>query len=140
RVRGSEGSVRSPVIFAYCSSGFDLFHVLIVNADDWGRSVAETDSALRCYQAGRITSVSAMVFMGDSMRAAKLAKDHQLDDVELHLNFSEEHAGRYASSAELLLFAWRKELVEPGLPVPCRSLARSSISSSGLFFRPDSVH
>jgi predicted glycoside hydrolase/deacetylase ChbG (UPF0249 family) len=64
--------------------------VLIVNADDWGRSVAETDSALRCYQAGRITSVSAMVFMGDSMRAAKLAKDHQLDDVGLHLNFSEE--------------------------------------------------
>jgi predicted glycoside hydrolase/deacetylase ChbG (UPF0249 family) len=37
--------------------------MLIVNADDWGRSVAETDSALRCYQAGRITSVSAMVFM-----------------------------------------------------------------------------
>ena len=64
--------------------------MLIINADDWGRSVAETDSALRCYRAGRITSVSAMVFMGDSMRAAKLAKDHQLDDVGLHLNFSEE--------------------------------------------------
>ena len=31
-----------------------------------------------------------MVFMRDSMRAAKLAKDHQLDDVGLHLNFSEE--------------------------------------------------
>jgi predicted glycoside hydrolase/deacetylase ChbG (UPF0249 family) len=31
-----------------------------------------------------------MVFMGDSKRAAKLAKDHQLDDVGLHLNFSEE--------------------------------------------------
>ena len=82
--------VTFPVIFAYCISGFDLFDVLIVNADDWGRSVAETDSALRCYQAGRITSVSAMVFMRDSMRAAKLAKDHQLDDVGLHLNFSEE--------------------------------------------------
>ena len=50
----------------------------------------ETDAALRCYRAGRITSVSAMVFMGDSKRAAKLAKDHQLDDVGLHLNFSEE--------------------------------------------------
>jgi chitin disaccharide deacetylase len=64
--------------------------VLIINADDWGRSVAETDSALRCYRAARITSVSAMVFMSDSKRAAKLAKDHQLDDVGLHLNFSEE--------------------------------------------------
>jgi predicted glycoside hydrolase/deacetylase ChbG (UPF0249 family) len=64
--------------------------VLIINADDWGRSVAETDSALKCYRAGRITSVSAMVFMGDSKRAAKLAKDYQVDDVGLHLNFSEE--------------------------------------------------
>ena len=64
--------------------------MLIINADDWGRSVMETDAALRCYKAGRITSVSAMVFMDDSKRAAKLAKDHQLDDVGLHLNFSEE--------------------------------------------------
>jgi hypothetical protein len=31
-----------------------------------------------------------MVFMSDSRRAAKLAKDYQLDDVGLHLNFSEE--------------------------------------------------
>lgn len=64
--------------------------MLIINADDWGRSVAETDAALRCYKERRITSVSAMVFMEDSERAAKLAKDHQLDDVGLHLNFSEE--------------------------------------------------
>jgi len=64
--------------------------VLIINADDWGRSVAETDAVLRCYRRARITSVSAMVFMGDSERAAKLAKDCQLDDVGLHLNFSEE--------------------------------------------------
>jgi predicted glycoside hydrolase/deacetylase ChbG (UPF0249 family) len=78
-------------LFAYLLfSGFDLFHVLIINADDWGRSVAETDSALRCYRAGRITSVSGMVFMRDSERAAKLAKENQLHDVGLHLNFSEE--------------------------------------------------
>jgi len=62
--------------------------MLIINADDWGHSAAATDAALRCHQAGRITSVSAMVFMADSERAAKLAKDHQLD-VGLHLNFSE---------------------------------------------------
>lgn len=31
-----------------------------------------------------------MVFMGDSKRVAKLATDHKVDDVGLHLNFSEE--------------------------------------------------
>jgi predicted glycoside hydrolase/deacetylase ChbG (UPF0249 family) len=64
--------------------------MLIINADDWGRSVTETDAAIRCYRAGRVTSASAMVFMADSERAAKLAKDHQVDDVGLHLNFSED--------------------------------------------------
>ena len=59
--------------------------MLIINADDWGRAVAETDAALRCYRAGRITSVSAMVFMHDSERAATLAKQEDLD-AGLHLN------------------------------------------------------
>lgn len=62
--------------------------MLIINADDWGRSAAETDAALRCYQAGRITSVSAMLFMTDSERAAELANANRLE-VGLHLNFSE---------------------------------------------------
>src|SRR4029453_3552657 len=68
--------------------------MLIVNADDWGRSVSETDAALRCFRERRITSVSAMVFMRDSERAAKLATDYQLHDVGLHLNFSEEFTHR----------------------------------------------
>jgi predicted glycoside hydrolase/deacetylase ChbG (UPF0249 family) len=85
-------------LFAYIlSSGFDLFHVLIINADDWGCSVAETDAALKCYARGRITSVSAMVFMQDSKRAARLAKDYELDDVGLHLNFSEEFTDKSCS-------------------------------------------
>jgi chitin disaccharide deacetylase len=62
--------------------------MLIINADDWGRSVVETDAALRCYKAGRITSVSAMVFMADSERAAELATANGLE-VGLHLNFTE---------------------------------------------------
>src|SRR5947208_17082806 len=62
--------------------------MLIINADDWGRSVAETDVALRCYIAGRITSVSAMVFMADSERAAELAIANGLE-TGLHLNFSD---------------------------------------------------
>jgi chitin disaccharide deacetylase len=62
--------------------------MLIINADDWGRSVEETDAAFRCYKAGRITSVTAMVFMADSERAARLANTNGLE-VGLHLNFSE---------------------------------------------------
>jgi chitin disaccharide deacetylase len=63
--------------------------MLIVNADDWGRSQAETNVTLGCHKEKRITSVSAMVFMADSERAAALAKDNGLD-VGLHLNFSEK--------------------------------------------------
>src|SRR5262245_28926635 len=47
--------------------------MLIVNADDLGRSKAETDAAMACYAKDRITSTSAMVFMTDSERASELA-------------------------------------------------------------------
>lgn len=67
--------------------------MLIINADDWGRSVAETDAALRCYNEGRITSVSAMVFMEDSQRAADLAKENNVD-VGLHLNLTEKFTSK----------------------------------------------
>jgi len=66
--------------------------MLIINADDWGRSVAETDSALRCHNNGRLTSVSAMVFMKDSERAAELAKRNNIN-TGLHLNFTEGFTG-----------------------------------------------
>jgi predicted glycoside hydrolase/deacetylase ChbG (UPF0249 family) len=62
--------------------------VLIVNADDWGRSAAETDVALACFSQGRITSVTAMVFMADSERAAGIALERNIP-VGLHLNFTE---------------------------------------------------
>ncbi len=67
--------------------------MLIINADDFGSSAAETDAARSCYQQGRITSVSAMVFMADSERAAELAKENGLD-VGLHLNFDEAFTGK----------------------------------------------
>jgi predicted glycoside hydrolase/deacetylase ChbG (UPF0249 family) len=65
---------------------------IIINADDWGRSALETDSAQSCWEMGRVTSVSAMVFMKDSERAAELARNRDLD-VGLHLNLSEEFTG-----------------------------------------------
>jgi predicted glycoside hydrolase/deacetylase ChbG (UPF0249 family) len=63
--------------------------MLIVNADDWGRSKTATDEALVCYRRGRISSATGMVFMRDSRRAAELANEVNLD-VGLHLNLSEE--------------------------------------------------
>jgi predicted glycoside hydrolase/deacetylase ChbG (UPF0249 family) len=62
--------------------------VLIIHADDFGRSVQETDAALRCFDAGRISSASLMVFMRDSERAARLAHASNLS-VGLHLNFTD---------------------------------------------------
>ncbi len=67
--------------------------MLIVNADDWGMNAAATDAALECYRAGRITSASAMVFMEDSERGAKLGLDGGID-MGLHLNFTAPFSGR----------------------------------------------
>lgn len=67
--------------------------MIIINADDWGRSRIDTDAALSCWRSGRVTSVSAMVFMEDSRRAAELAGDEGID-VGLHLNFSQAFTGR----------------------------------------------
>ena len=61
---------------------------MIINADDWGRTAAETDAALACFSKGRITSVTAMVFMADSENAARIALEHGIP-VGLHLNFIE---------------------------------------------------
>jgi hypothetical protein len=60
---------------------------LIINADDWGRDVLTTDRILDCSMQGAISSVSAMVFMEDSERAAGLAREHGIE-TGLHLNFT----------------------------------------------------
>ena len=74
--------------------------MLIVNADDWGRSRAETDAAADCYRLGRITSTSAMVFMEDSERAAEVAKGCGID-VGLHLNLSQRFTGVVTAGSRL---------------------------------------
>lgn len=60
---------------------------LIVNADDWGRDTENTDRTLDCISVGSVSSVSAMVFMADSERAANLAQEHRID-AGLHLNLT----------------------------------------------------
>jgi len=47
--------------------------LLIINADDWGRDPENTGKILDCVLLGAVSSVSAMVFMEDSERAAAIA-------------------------------------------------------------------
>jgi len=61
---------------------------LIVNADDWGRDRATTDRTFECTTCGTVSSVSAMVFMPDSERAAEIARRSGID-AGLHLNLTE---------------------------------------------------
>jgi hypothetical protein len=70
---------------------------IIVNADDWGRDVDTTDRSLDCVLAGTVSSVSAMMFMEDSERAAVLARQHGID-AGLHLNFTAPYSARQCPS------------------------------------------
>src|ERR1700733_15144672 len=65
---------------------------LIVNADDWGRDIPTTDRIRECFEAQAISSASAMVFMADSERAARIARQGSFD-CGLHLNFTTPFAG-----------------------------------------------
>jgi predicted glycoside hydrolase/deacetylase ChbG (UPF0249 family) len=61
--------------------------LLIVNADDWGRDRDTTDRTFECFGRGSISSVSAMVFMEDSERAAAMARERGID-AGLHVNLT----------------------------------------------------
>jgi chitin disaccharide deacetylase len=66
--------------------------MLIINADDLGRTPLATDNILACHARGRVTCASAMVFMVDSERSARRAQESGLE-TGLHLNFSEPFTG-----------------------------------------------
>jgi predicted glycoside hydrolase/deacetylase ChbG (UPF0249 family) len=61
--------------------------LLFVNADDWGRDAKTTSRILDCVVPGAVSSVSGMVFMEDSERAAALARLRGIE-VGLHLNLT----------------------------------------------------
>lgn len=63
-----------------------------MNADDWGRDRNTTDCILDCVKRKAVSSVSAMVFMEDSERAAAIARERGID-VGLHLNFTHVFSG-----------------------------------------------
>lgn len=66
---------------------------LIINADDWGRSREVTDRTLECFCRRTVSSVSAMVFMEDSERAAEIARIRAID-AGLHLNLTQAFSAR----------------------------------------------
>src|SRR5206468_7588892 len=97
---------------------------LIINADDWGRDRKNTEKAFECVLRGTVSSVSAMVFMEDSERAAALALERGID-AGLHLNFTTSFsaegcpAGLVARQEELRRYLLRHRLAQvifhPGL-------------------------
>jgi chitin disaccharide deacetylase len=70
------------------SAGAQAKGVLIVNADDWGLNHETTQRISECVLLGTVSSVSAMVFMEDSERAATVAREGGID-AGLHLNLTE---------------------------------------------------
>jgi chitin disaccharide deacetylase len=70
--------------------------LLIVNADDWGRDTETTDRMFECVLHGTVSSVSAMVFMEDSERAAAIARKRGID-AGLHVNFTARFSARNCS-------------------------------------------
>ncbi len=75
--------------------------MLIINADDFGRTRLATDRIIAACRQGAVTSASTMVFMEDSERAAELAKETGID-TGLHLNFTQQFTrqGRTSHAAE----------------------------------------
>jgi predicted glycoside hydrolase/deacetylase ChbG (UPF0249 family) len=70
---------------------------LMVNADDWGRDRENTDRTLDCVLYGAVATVSAMVFMEDSERAAAIASEKGIN-AGLHLNFTTRFSAPGASA------------------------------------------
>ncbi|MGA2008698.1 MAG: ChbG/HpnK family deacetylase, partial [Solirubrobacteraceae bacterium] len=62
-------------------------NLLIVNADDWGIDEPTTEAALLCFDAGAVTSVSAMVFMAGSQAGSRLALARGVP-AGLHINLT----------------------------------------------------
>jgi predicted glycoside hydrolase/deacetylase ChbG (UPF0249 family) len=71
--------------------------MLIITADDYGKTTRATDSILEAFTRKRITSAAAMVFMEDSERSAPLALKAGLE-VGLHLNFTLPFTGSNVSA------------------------------------------
>ncbi|HYI93654.1 MAG TPA: ChbG/HpnK family deacetylase [Bryobacteraceae bacterium] len=118
--------------------------LLIVNADDWGRDTETTDSMLECLSEHAISSVSAMVFMEDSARAAEIALMRGID-AGLHLNFTTPFSASRVPNALLehhrrisaYLRSWRLAQVffHPGLVSSFEYVVRAQCEEYARLYR-----
>jgi predicted glycoside hydrolase/deacetylase ChbG (UPF0249 family) len=120
--------------------------MLIINADDVGRSRAETDIAVALFRERRLTSGTFMMFMEDTERAVELARERGMN-TGLHLNLSQRYNGRLpspaAQSAHERVVRFMKSskfavlLYHPGLRGAFRDVFRSQADEyERLFGRP----
>lgn len=72
--------------------------ILIINADDWGRDYKTTQAIFECLVRRTVSSVSAMVFMEDSERAAEVAEERGID-AGLHLNLTSAFTGQQVTGS-----------------------------------------
>jgi len=91
------GSAPVSVGSSLVSPGMTGTGALIINADDWGRDRETTDRTFECAIRGTVSSVSAMVFMEDSERAATMAQGSRIE-AGLHLNFTTRFSAPHAPS------------------------------------------
>lgn len=90
--------------------------VLIVNADDFGRSPAVNDGVIRCHEEGIVTSATLMVRWPDAEAAAAYARRSTTLGVGLHVDLGEwvyrdgEWQTRYEVLGEETLDAARAEV------------------------------
>jgi len=86
--------------------------VLIVNADDFGRSPGINRGVVRAHTEGIVTSASLMVRYEDAAGAAAAARENPALAVGLHLDMSEWelHDGEWRASYELVPSGGREEL------------------------------
>jgi predicted glycoside hydrolase/deacetylase ChbG (UPF0249 family) len=73
--------------------------LLIVNADDFGWNRDATDLTLGCFEAGQITSTTALVNMEDSERAAERGREGGFP-IGLHLNLTDPFTGTGVAAGE----------------------------------------
>lgn len=123
--------------------------MLIINADDLGRTREATDNTLQCYQMGLVTSASVMVFMSDSERAAEMAVSagmetglhlnldipFDLSDIPLRLKQQHRQVVRY-----LRLSKWAQVVYNPSLRNSFRYAFDAQIEEYRRLFREDPTH
>ena len=117
--------------------------LLIVNADDWGRDDDTTERTLNCIGRGAVSSVSAMVFMKDSERAAAIARERGID-AGLHLNLTTPFSApgtparliehQQQISAYLRRFWISQVMFHPGLVPSFEYLVKSQIEEFRLLY------